>query len=77
MVLIAAAIVVLYSILVYAATRGILRSYRRTPARVRNEMGFAEPQDLGLKGDPMKVEVEPGITLHGFLFKTNAPRRGI
>jgi pimeloyl-ACP methyl ester carboxylesterase len=76
-VLSAAAAVLIYSLLVYAATRGILRSYRRTPDRVRNEMGFAEPEDLGLEGDKLEVEVEPGMILRGFVFRTTAPRRGL
>jgi alpha-beta hydrolase superfamily lysophospholipase len=76
-VLCAAAAVLIYSLLVYAATRGILRSYRRTPARVQSEMGFAEPEDLGLKGEALQVEVEPGIELRGFIFRTDAPRRGL
>ena len=44
----ALAIAGLYQLLIRAATRGILRSYRRTPSRVRREFGFSEPEDLGL-----------------------------
>lgn len=70
-------LVLLYELLVSLGTRGILRSYRRTPARVRREFGFSEPEDLGLKHDAIHFEVEPGLVLRGFLFRHQGPWRGV
>ena len=77
---VAAAIVVvaaLYWLLVVAATRGILRSYRRTPTRVRSELGYSEPGDFNLSGEMLEVQLANDIALRGILFRTQAPRRGL
>ena len=67
----------LYELLIRVSVYGILRSYRRTPIRVKREFGFAEPSDLGLEGEELEVEVEPGLILRGFVFRTDQPRRGL
>jgi hypothetical protein len=69
----AAGLLLLYLLLLAAVALGILRSYRRTPERVRREFGFAEPEDLGLAGERLTLEVESGITLRGFLFRCTGP----
>lgn len=73
----ASGLALLYFLVVALAARGILRSYRRTPSRVRHEFGFSEPEDLGLEAEPLAVEVESGITLLGFLFRHTGPARGV
>lgn len=69
--------VLLYRVILALSTRAILRSYRRSPEAVRREFGFAEPEDLGLTAERISVEVEPGITLQGFLFRHQGPARGL
>lgn len=73
----AVAAALLYRLALSLSTRAILRSYRRTPAAVRCEFGFSEPEDLGLSAERFQVEVEPGITLAGFLFRHAGPSRGV
>lgn len=73
----AAALVLLYRAALWASVRAILRSYRRTPAAVRREFGFAEPEDLGLVAERLHVEVEPGLVLSGFLFRATGRSRGV
>jgi hypothetical protein len=73
----AACLGLLYALLVALGARGILRSYRRTPQRVRREFGYSEPEDLGLSAEPLRVEVEPGLVLEGFLFRHSGPSRGV
>jgi alpha-beta hydrolase superfamily lysophospholipase len=67
----------LYALLLWIGTRGILRSYRRTPAVVEREFGFRHPRDLGLEAEELSVSVAPGLTLKGWLMRTGAPRRGV
>ena len=67
----------LYRLLRYVAVRGILRSYRRMPERVREEFGYSHPDDLNLVSEELAVEVEPDLRLKGFLMRTSAPRRGL
>lgn len=73
----AVAATLLYQFILSLSTRAILRSYRRTPAAVRREFGFSEPEDLGLSAERFSVEVETGITLAGFLFRHAGPSRGV
>jgi alpha-beta hydrolase superfamily lysophospholipase len=73
----AAGLALLYRLALSLSTRAILRSYRRTPAAVRREFGFAEPEDLGLEAERVHVEVEPGLTLAGFLFRHSGAPRGV
>ncbi len=72
-----AVLVLLYRLALWGSVRAILRSYRRSPARVRREFGFAEPEDLGLVAEPLRVEVEPGLLLSGFLFRSPGEARGV
>ena len=73
----AVCLAVLYRLALAISTRAILRSYRRTPAAVRREFGYSEPEDLGLSSEPLAVEVEPGITLRGFVFRHSGASRGV
>lgn len=73
----AAALLLLYRLALWGSVKAILRSYRRSPAKVRREFGFAEPEDLGLEAERIQVTVEPDLVLKGFLFKASGPSRGV
>jgi len=66
-----------YHTLVWGATRGILRSYRRPASRVQREFGYRDPDDFGLANEPLEVTVSPDIVLRGWLMRTDRPRRGV
>lgn len=70
-------LLVLYRLAVWGGSKVILRSYRRTPARVRSEFGYEHPDDFNLSNEPISVEVEPGMVLKGWVMRTSTPRRGL
>lgn len=57
--------------------RGILRSYRRSPDRIKQEFGFSHPKDFNLDYEDLIVEVEPGISVSGWLIRAQSARRGV
>lgn len=57
--------------------RGILRSYRRSPDRIKQEFGFSHPKDFNLDYEDLTVVVEPGITVSGWLMRAKSARRGV
>lgn len=67
----------LYAFVIWLGCRGVLRSYRRPPKRVQREFGYSHPADFGLTAEPLAVEVATGIVLHGWIMRTDQPRRGV
>lgn len=68
---------VVHFLVLKLCVRGILRSYRRSPARIHQEFGFSHPTDLNLEYEDLTVEVEPGISVSGWLIRARSVRRGV